>query len=345
MIEEKAQELLNKLIDRTKKIVQKEDSSYTKNIIPQLLDNLDFQLVQVDSATSLKDGSVYLATNKKYLERVGLGNKEELVFAFVFFHEFGHQLQNVLNLPQNQLDTLFSNYAEARQYGFSIGGDVQFSPESLPLVFKNPHILDFYNRLEYATTNDDEYGFSDNQIKPFITHSEEEANLLQNHARQMESISSEQFSDCFAIAMMKKVYPNHYESVLSNAIARRSSTEKLMGNDIDTEKEVGYIHRTHASLIDMNELIKKNLGKDLDSLVDGITSVVEKNTLLSMKNIMSEEKTLAYFPKQLNAVIELQSDSQVASFKIDKNTVKVRMKAMNTADEVEHKSQLGMKHS
>lgn len=315
MIEEKAQNLIDDLIIKTKAINQNSNSQYAPNILEKILDNLKFDLDPFVGETSLQHGTVTLPIDKKKLTIIANNNNEEVAFSYVFLHELGHQVQQLLPLSKEEVDTALKGFEEYREYGF-IMENMTPRPSYLSheefenSLFKNPVVNDFYLKLRAATDyydqTEENYGFS-KSFKPFVVQNEDELEIVHKHSMQMEKILGEQFADCFALSVIHNLYPEHYEKTINAVIKSRKEGEaKNNSNTGSNIEEYGFVHRTSSALTDLKKSIKSNSDstKSLDNIIDLIHPIIEKNTVLSMKDIMNEDKTLVYFPKSLNEIVE-----------------------------------------
>ena len=334
MKEQIAQNLIENLTVKIKEITQNSDSQYASNILGKIVDNLKFDLDPFVGETSLQNGTITLPIDKKKLEIVANNNNEEVAFSYVFLHEFGHQVQQFLPLSKEHVDIAVKAFEEFREYGFTMENIIPpasflSNQEFEHSLFKNPVVNDFYLKLRAATDyydqTEDNYGFSPN-FKPFVVKNEDELEILHKHGMQMEKILGEQFADCFALSVIHNLYPEHYEKTINSVIKSRKEGEAknnyYTGSNLE---DYGFVHRTSAALVDLHKAIKSNPDstKNLDNMIDLIYPIIEKNTALSMKEIMNEDKTLVYFPKAVNEVIE---SVMTKDFTITKTGLMARIK-------------------
>lgn len=306
MYEEDAQKLLDKLIVKANNFAQGSNEQYTIDLLPQVLDKLIIEFDPTAANADLKLGRIFLPIDKYYLERTGA--EQDLHFSYVFFHELAHQILPLMKLSQERLEGVFNVFEENRKYGVGQSSEYYVSTNDPNYsLFGNKLVSQFSQALENADIVSNE----DLVLPGFVVQTNQEATLLHNYASKMEGIFHEQFADCFSLAMMKNIYPSKYKSFFETLKNSRHNGETYRAKDVEGEGgEVGYVHRVHSAIEAMNETLNKR-GKSINTLsdiFDTISPIVEKHILLEMHKVMSDEKTIVYFPRFLEPLISETSN-------------------------------------
>lgn len=279
MHDDKAQLLVDKNLNRINKL----DSSFYL-----LTEQMNIELEESKTGeTNLNKAHMNLGTQHQHISK-STGVSEDVLLSYIFYHEMGHQILPWSRTPTEQRASLMTDY-------FSQNIDFRGSPE----YFLIPHNISLFHSPDLQS-------FSDKLCQGFDHSSEETNGLLNKFAQKMEGIYHEQFAECFALFMVKKQFPKEFDKFTDLVIEKRKNGELFyrdIHDDLMENNGTGFVHCLHNVT---NAYLAHSKTVPLTSFTafeKEIFPLIDKYTVIEMKNAMDYQKLAVYFPKELKVYL------------------------------------------
>lgn len=266
--------------------------------LTEFVEHLEVYHVPRRSQAFLSKGQIALQENIESIE----GVSDEALKAEAFFHEVGHHIAFLMNKTPEERQATYQQYQDYRR-------DSSLSYEDFYelSIFRNEQFAFWEQQFKDCVTSKEKnsiLGFMKNGV---VVDNSKEYLSLSHIGQELKWIYHEQFAESFAFTMIKKLYPDNYETLLKERIISRESEQQFFATSSVDEApksfldEKPFVHKIARALHAYTSKLNENpqIVDNFSHILDEIRPVAEKYTMVEAKELMTTHNIEKYFPEEL----------------------------------------------